>query len=117
MAAVPQSRNPKIFQRSGRPRPIVAVVNTCWMSACVLTKRHGSGSADYYQLFSKLLLAFGLAAGIYFGVMKVVTSMWLKNPEYNVTDLNVETDGVLDADDRAASRRSPQRRKYLSCSI
>ncbi len=50
------------------------------------------------SLFSKLLLAFGLAAGIYFGVMKIVTSMWLKNPEYNVAELNVETDGVLDAE-------------------
>ncbi len=97
MAAAPQPRNPKSSnvrktpanRRRGQHLLDVSVRSD---QAARQRKRR------LLSLFSKFLLAFGLAAGIYFGVMKVVTSMWLKNPEYNVTELNVETDGVLDAE-------------------
>ena len=48
-----------------------------------------------FSLLSKLLLAAGLIVGVYFGASKAVTMMILKNPEYNVADLAVETDGIL----------------------
>ena len=44
---------------------------------------------------TKVLLAACLGAGMYFGVKKGVAWMILKNPDYNVSVLNVETDGVL----------------------
>ena len=51
-----------------------------------------------FALFSKLSLALGLIAGLYFGTTKALALLLLKNPEYNVTELNVETDGVLPSD-------------------
>lgn len=51
-----------------------------------------------FTLLSKILLVLGVLAGAYFGVTKAVAKMLLKNPEYNVADLDVETDGVLQAD-------------------
>lgn len=46
-------------------------------------------------LTTKLLLAACLGAGMYLGVKKGVAWLILKNPDYNVAVLNVETDGVL----------------------
>ena len=43
----------------------------------------------------KLLLALATGTALYFGVRRGVASLLLKNPEYNLSQLNVETDGVL----------------------
>jgi cell division protein FtsQ len=51
-----------------------------------------------FVLVSKILLLAGLAAGIYYGVTRAVTMLLLKNPEYNIADLQVQTDGSLSAD-------------------
>ena len=48
-----------------------------------------------FGLSAKILLAACLAAALYFGIKKGVAWMILKNPDYNVAVLNVETDGVL----------------------
>ena len=44
----------------------------------------------------KLLLVVGVCAGLYYGVRKGIASLLLKNPDYSLAELNVETDGVLD---------------------
>lgn len=44
---------------------------------------------------AKILLAVCVCAGAYFGVRKGVALLLLKNPDYNLAVLNVETDGVL----------------------
>ena len=48
-----------------------------------------------FGVVSKLLLIVGVGAGLYFGVRKGIALLLLKNPEYNLSVLNVETDGVL----------------------
>ena len=44
---------------------------------------------------AKLLLIVGVGAGIFFGIRQGVALLLLKNPDYNLAELNVETDGVL----------------------
>jgi cell division protein FtsQ len=51
-----------------------------------------------FVLVSKILLLLGLAAGVYYGVTRAVATLLLKNPEYNIADLQVQTDGSLSAD-------------------
>ena len=46
----------------------------------------------------KLLLCFGVCAGLYFGIRKGIAWLLLKNPDYNLAELNVETDGTLAPD-------------------
>lgn len=46
-------------------------------------------------LFAKILLAICLGIGLYVGIKKGAAWLVLKNPDYNVAVLNVETDGVL----------------------
>ena len=46
----------------------------------------------------KALLVVCVCAGTYFGVRKGITLLLLKNPDYNLTELNVETDGILSSE-------------------
>lgn len=48
-----------------------------------------------FSIVSKVLLVVGVIVGVYFGATKAMAYLLLKNPEYNVAELNVETDGVL----------------------
>ncbi len=48
-----------------------------------------------FGLSAKLLLVACLGTGLYLGIKKGVSWLVLKNPDYNVAELNVETDGVL----------------------
>ena len=49
-------------------------------------------------LLTKLLIAAGLGTGLYFGVNKAISWLILKNPDYNVAELDVQTDGILESD-------------------
>ena len=49
-----------------------------------------------FRLLSKVLIVACLGTALYFGISKATAWLILKNPEYNVADLNVETDGVLE---------------------
>ncbi len=49
-------------------------------------------------LLTKLLIAAGLGAGLYFGASKTISWLILKNPDYNVAELDVQTDGVLESE-------------------
>jgi cell division protein FtsQ len=51
-----------------------------------------------FGLVSKILLFTGLAVALYYGATRAVTTLLLKNPEYNIADLEVQTDGSLSAD-------------------
>ena len=44
---------------------------------------------------AKILLAVCVCAGACYGVRKGVSLLLLKNPDYNLAELNVETDGIL----------------------
>ncbi len=48
-----------------------------------------------YRFTLRLFLVFVVAAGLYFGIRKVVSTLLLENPDYNVAEMNVETDGML----------------------
>ncbi len=48
-----------------------------------------------FVFVSKILLLVGLAGGLYYGVAKAVGLLLLKNPEYNIAELQVQTDGAL----------------------
>ena len=47
---------------------------------------------------AKGLIVAGLGTALYFGASKAISWVILKNPEYNVAELDVQTDGVLDAE-------------------
>ena len=47
---------------------------------------------------TKFLIVAALGTGLYFGVRKAVSWVILKNPDYNVAELDVQTDGLLDSD-------------------
>ena len=47
---------------------------------------------------AKILIVAGLGTSLYFAGRKAVSWVILKNPEYNVAELDVQTDGVLDAE-------------------
>lgn len=47
---------------------------------------------------AKILIVAGLGTSLYFAASKAISWVILKNPEYNVADLDVQTDGVLDAE-------------------
>jgi cell division protein FtsQ len=49
-------------------------------------------------LISKALLCLALLVGVYYGVTRAVAMLLLKNPEYNIADLQVQTDGSLSSD-------------------
>ena len=49
----------------------------------------------FFSLAAKILLAACLGTGLYIGAKKGIAWLVLKNPDYNVAELNVETDGVL----------------------
>ena len=49
----------------------------------------------FFGLTAKILLAACLGTAVYFGARKGIAWMVLKNPDYNVAVLEVETDGVL----------------------
>ena len=62
----------------------------------VRTKEAAQQRKDrFVGLSAKLLLAACLGTGLYVGVKKGAAWLVLKNPDYNVAELNVETDGVL----------------------
>ncbi len=47
---------------------------------------------------SKIFIVAALGTALYFGVRKAVSWVILKNPEYNVADIDVQTDGILEAE-------------------
>ncbi len=47
---------------------------------------------------TKFLIVAALGTGLYFGARKAVSWVLLKNPDYNVAELDVETDGILDSE-------------------
>jgi cell division septal protein FtsQ len=54
--------------------------------------------AAMFGAVCKVLLLVAVAVAIYFGVSRAVAMLLLKNPEYNITDLQVQTDGSLSPD-------------------
>lgn len=48
-----------------------------------------------FRVFAKFLLVFVVVAALYFGARKGIATLLMKNPDYNVGELAVETDGVL----------------------
>ncbi len=47
---------------------------------------------------TKFLIVAALGTGLYFGVRKTVSWVILKNPDYNVAELDVQTDGILESE-------------------
>ena len=47
---------------------------------------------------AKFLIVAALGTGLYFGARKTISWLILKNPDYNVAELDVQTDGFLDAE-------------------
>ena len=47
---------------------------------------------------TKFLIVAALGTGLYFGVRKTISWVILKNPDYNVAELDVQTDGLLDSE-------------------
>lgn len=56
-----------------------------------------------FGAFSMAFIFFGLGAGLFFGGRKLVQRFFLKNPEYNLAVIDVQTDGVLAPDAIAAA--------------
>ena len=48
---------------------------------------------------AKLFIAAALLVGVYFGVTRLVTRTILQNARYNISELDVETDGILKPED------------------
>lgn len=48
-----------------------------------------------FGAFSMALIFFGLGAGLFFGGRKLVQRFFLKNPDYNLAVIDVQTDGIL----------------------
>ena len=46
-------------------------------------------------VLSRVVTVVGLGAGLYYGLSLAATRLLFKNPEYDIVDVNVETDGVL----------------------
>lgn len=51
-----------------------------------------------FGAFSMALIFFGLGAGLFFGGRKLVQRFFLKNPDYNLAVVDVQTDGILTPD-------------------
>lgn len=51
-----------------------------------------------FGAFSMALIFLGLGAGLFFGGRKLVQRFFLKNPDYNLAVIDVQTDGVLTPD-------------------
>lgn len=51
-----------------------------------------------FGAFSMALIFIGLGAGLFFGGRKLVQRFFLKNPDYNLTAIDVQTDGALAPD-------------------
>ena len=47
---------------------------------------------------TRFLIVAALGTGLYFGARKAISWVILKNPEYNVAELDVQTDGILEAE-------------------
>ena len=56
-----------------------------------------------FGAFSMALIFLGLGAGLFFGGRKLVQRFFLKNPDYNLAVIDVQTDGVLAPDAIAAA--------------
>ncbi len=97
MAAEPSSRKPKSSnarRTSNKQRRYQHLLDVNVRSDEAVRQR----KRRLFSIVSKVLLGLGLITGIYFGATKAVAFLLLKNPDYNVADLNVETDGVLPTD-------------------
>ena len=97
MAAVPSSRKVKpsnARRTTAKQRRYQHLLDVSVRSDQAVRQR----KRRMVSLVSKVLLAVGLVVGIYFGATKAVAMLLLKNPDYNVAELNVETDGVLQPD-------------------
>ena len=54
--------------------------------------------AQMFGVICKILLGVALLVGVYYGVTRAVAMLLLKNPEYNIANLQVQTDGSLSQD-------------------
>ena len=97
MSAVPSSRKPRSTnarRTTAKERRYQHLLDVSVRSDQAVRQR----KRRLFSLLSKVLLALGLLAGAYFGATKAMAMLLLKNPEYNVATLDVETDGVLQPD-------------------
>ncbi len=53
----------------------------------------------WFGIGAKSFIAVALLAGAYLGISRLVTHTILQNPQYNISSLDVETDGVLNPQD------------------
>ncbi len=53
----------------------------------------------WFGLTAKLFIAAAVSAGAYVGISRLITHTILQNPQYNISNLDVETDGVLNPAD------------------
>ena len=51
-----------------------------------------------FRWLTKFLIVAALGTGLYFGARKAITWVILKNPDYNVAELDVQTDGILESE-------------------
>lgn len=56
-----------------------------------------------FGVFSVAFIFFGLGAGLFFGGRKLAQRFFLKNPDYNLAVIDVQTDGILAPDAIAAA--------------
>lgn len=97
MAAKPRAKTTRATnsrRTSPRQRRDQQVLNVTVRAQQAVRQRQ----QQMFGVVSKALLMVGLATGIFFGARWAVASLLLKNPEYNILDLKVETDGSLSPD-------------------
>ena len=94
MAASPNPRNPKATNArctTARQRRHQHVLEVSVRTTQAVRQRQ----RKFFGLTIKLLLISVIAACLYVGVRRGIALLLLKNPDYNLADLSVETDGAL----------------------
>lgn len=96
MADIPSRRttrptNKRKTSRGGRKEQLRGVLNV----SAHIDQAARQRQRKFFTALSKVVIVLGLGVGLYYGVSIGVTKLLFKNPEYNIAELNVETDGVL----------------------
>ena len=94
MAASPNPRNSKATnarRTTAKQRRHQHVLDVSVRTTQVVRQRQHK----FLSLTAKLLLALGISACLYFGIRRGIALLLIKNPEYNLAEINVETDGAL----------------------
>lgn len=84
-------KNARKTSAKGRKEQLFAVLRTTARVNEAARQRR----ARIRGVLSKVIVVVGLGAGLYYGVSTAATRLLFKNPEYDIADVNVETDGVL----------------------